>query len=223
MASTLVFDVNETLLDLCALDPHFKRLFGDKKVKNEWFKQVLQTALVMTILGRYTDFGNVGQIALDMTALRHNIELTDNDRQAIADTMLSLPPHPEVHQAIQLLSDANIRLAALTNSSQKAAETQLTNAGLDHFFDKIMSVEAVRKFKPSIEVYQMAQEELGESLDNLWLVAAHDWDIAGAMNAGWRGLFVTRPGMVFAPQATQPQIIGQDIVSAVQQWRNQYT
>ena len=204
------------------LTPHFERLFGDKNVKNEWFKQVLQTALVMTILGQYTDFASVGRIALDMTALRHNIELDDDDRRVIAETMLSLPPHPEVREALQLLTDANIRLAALTNSAQQAAETQLANAGLAQFFDKILSVEAVRKFKPSVEVYQMAQDKLNESPENLWLVAAHDWDIAGAMNAGWRGIFIARPGMVFAPQATQPQIAGEDMLIAIQMVKSIY-
>jgi len=217
--TTIVFDVNETLLDLNALNPHFERLFGSARVKGDWFKQVVQSALVATILGQTgdTDFGQMGRLALDMIALRHGVNLSDDDRQAILGTMLKLPPHPEVPSALQKLKDAGIRMAALTNSSHTAANAQLNNAGLAPFMDKIMSVQSCGKFKPAIEVYQMAAEQLEESPDNLWLVAAHEWDIAGAQNAGWRGAFITRPGMVVAPQARQPEIIGADMTAVVEQ------
>ncbi|RMF82099.1 MAG: haloacid dehalogenase type II [Chloroflexi bacterium] len=215
MSRTIVFDVNETLLDLNALNPHFERIFGDVALKTAWFKQVLQTALVMTVLGEYTDFGSVGGIALDMTALRQGVTLSDDDRAAIRDTMLNLPPHPEVPEALTRLKNAGFRLAALTNSAQQAAETQLTNAGLAPLFEHKMSVEAVRRFKPAAEVYNMAAEALGEAPSNLRMVAAHDWDVAGAMHAGWRGAFVARPGMVIAPQAEHPDIIGSDMTEVV--------
>jgi 2-haloacid dehalogenase len=219
---TTVFDVNETLLDLGALDTHFERIFGDASVKGDWFKQVLQSALVATIIGQTgdTDFGRMARIALEMTALRRKVSLTDADRQAILGAMLNLPPHPEVPDALQKLKDAGIRMAALTNSSQTAANAQLSNAELAPFFDRIMSVQSCGKFKPAIEVYQMAADVLDESPENLWMVAAHDWDIAGAQNAGWNGAFVARPDMVVAPQVRQPEIIGKDMAQVVEQLLN---
>jgi hypothetical protein len=39
-----VFDVNETLLDLTALDPPFEAAFGRSAVRREWFGQMLQSA-----------------------------------------------------------------------------------------------------------------------------------------------------------------------------------
>jgi 2-haloacid dehalogenase len=179
----------------------------------------LQSALVATIIGQTddTDFGQMARIALEMTALRTNVILTDADRQVILSTMLNLPPHPEVPKALQKLKDAGICMAALTNSSQTAANTQLMNAQLTPFFDKIMSVQSCGKFKPAIEVYQMAMQILDESSENLWLVAAHDWDITGAQNAGWNGAFVARPRMVVAPQVKQPEIVGKDLTDVVKQ------
>jgi hypothetical protein len=64
MARVCVFDVNETLLDLGALDPHFERVFGDAGVRRAWFLQLLQSALVATVTGGYSDFGQVGAAAL---------------------------------------------------------------------------------------------------------------------------------------------------------------
>ena len=60
MAPVCVFDVNETLLDLAALDGEFERVFGDRGVRVAWFGQLLQSAMVSTITGSYTDFGSVG-------------------------------------------------------------------------------------------------------------------------------------------------------------------
>ena len=77
MARVCLFDVNETLLDLGALDPHFERAFGDAGVRRSWFLQVLQSALVATVTGAYSDFGAVGAAALDMTAERQGVRLSD--------------------------------------------------------------------------------------------------------------------------------------------------
>ena len=100
MARVIVFDVNETLLDLSALDEHFERIFGDSNVRRMWFGQVLQNALVMAVTHQYTDFGTVGGAALAMVVARYGVSLTDADRQAIREGMLNLPPHPEVTKSL---------------------------------------------------------------------------------------------------------------------------
>ena len=95
MARVCVFDVNETLLDLGALDPHFERAFGAAGVRRAWFLQLLQSALVATVTGAYSDFGQVGAAALQMVAEREGVDLSDEDRQRILGGMRELPPHPE--------------------------------------------------------------------------------------------------------------------------------
>ena len=82
MARVCVFDVNETLLDLRALDPHFERVFGDAGVRRAWFLQLLQSALVATVTGTYSDFGEVGAAALEMVAEREGVDLSDQDIQS---------------------------------------------------------------------------------------------------------------------------------------------
>src|SRR4028119_174896 len=149
MARVCLFDVNETLLDLGALDPHFERAFGDAGVRQSWFQQVLHSALVATVTGVYSDFGAVGAAALDMTAERQGVRLSEEDRLSILGGMRELPPHPEVPVALDLLRDAGLRLAALTNNTAEVAEAQLTNAGLSDRFEKILSAETGRRPKPA--------------------------------------------------------------------------
>src|ERR687893_2512368 len=111
MARVCVFDVNETLLDLGALDPHFERVFGDAGVRRLWFLQLLQSALVATVTDTYSDFGTIGGAALEMVAERQGVDLSEEDRQKILGGMRELPPHPEVSESLDRLGDAGLRLA----------------------------------------------------------------------------------------------------------------
>ena len=206
MVGTLVFDVNETLLDLRALDPHFLRIFGDAGVRQQWFGLVLRNALSLTLTGRYQDFVAVGGASLHMVADQHGVGLADDDLAAVAGSMTSLPPHSDVGPNLERLASAGFRIAALTNSPQDAAVSQLTSAGIAGHFDRIMSVAPIGKFKPAPEVYRMAAAELGVELAAMTMVAAHDWDIAGAMAVGCRGAYIMRPGMVRNPLFPPPDI-----------------
>jgi 2-haloacid dehalogenase len=217
MQEVVVFDVNETLLNLAALDPHFERAFGDASVQRQWFAQVLQSALVVTVIDRYVDFGIIGAAALEMTAARRGVSLSASDRAAILGGMLTLPPHPEVPESLARLRTAGTRLATLTNSTAMVAEAQLANAGLIDNFDQVLSVDAVRQFKPAAAAYRMAARKLGVTANDLRLVAAHDWDVAGALRAGWAAAFVARPGMVLGPLGERPDIVGRDLRHVVDQ------
>ena len=135
--TVLVFDVNETLLDLSALDAPFEQVFGDRHARREWFSQLLQSALVSTIVGPYADFGSVGRAALTMVAQRRERELTDEEASRVLGTIKELPPHPEVAGALDRLERGGYRLATLTNSTVGVADAQLRNAGLAAHFERI--------------------------------------------------------------------------------------
>lgn len=211
MARVCVFDVNETLLDLGALDPHFERIFGDASTRQAWFGQFLALWLTEMVTGEYKDFGTIGGGALEMVAERQGVDLSDEDKQQILGDMQELPPHPEVEENLSRLRDAGIPLAALTNSTQQVADEQINNSGFRDYFEQVLSADAVQRLKPALEPYRMAAESLGVEVGQVRLVAAHAWDVVGAMRAGCAAAFVARPGMVLNPLAKRPDVVGSDL------------
>jgi 2-haloacid dehalogenase len=211
MPRVIVFDVNETLLDLSALEGPFEAAFGKPGVRQQWFGQLLQSALVSTVTGAYTDFGAVGRAALQMVARRNSVELSPENVDAIMGTFRSLPPHPEVRHALERLRASGLRLATLTNSTEAVATAQLTSAGLTDLFERMFSADTVKRLKPAREPYEMAARELGVEISGMRMVAAHAWDIVGALRAGAAAAFVARPGMVLDPLGPVPDVVGADL------------
>jgi 2-haloacid dehalogenase len=211
MGRVQVFDVNETLLDLAAMDPHFERIFGDPGVRVAWFTQMIQSALVATVTGPYRQFGAHAMAALEMTADQAGVELGDDDKEAVAAQLRQLPAHPEVAGALHRLGAAGLRLAALTNSTEQVARAQLEHAGLISLFELVLSADTVGRLKPAPEPYRMAAERLGVAVGQVRLIAAHAWDVAGAARAGCATAFVGRPGKVLDPLVERPQIVGADL------------
>lgn len=211
MARVIVFDVNETLLDLRALDREFERAFGDRAARQEWFGQLLQTALVHTVIDDYRDFATIGRAALDMVCERRSKMLSEDERRRVLAGMRNLPPHPDVRPALDRLREAGARLATLTNSPLRVIEQQLASAGIASYFEKVLSADSVRRLKPAAEPYQHAARELGVDVTEVRLVAAHAWDVAGALAAGCAAAFVRREGKVLDPLARQPDIVGSDL------------
>jgi 2-haloacid dehalogenase len=207
----LVFDVNQTMLDLNALRPHFVRVFGDGKVLDEWFALLLQYSLVVSVTDAYSDFGTVGRAVLEMLASNKGVKISPDDATRILRDLLTLPPHPDVPESLKLLKAAGFRMVTLTNSSPSAVKAQLQNAGLTNYFEESISVEIVHRFKPDLEVYRGAAAHLGVRAIELRLIAAHAWDVFGAMKAGWQAAFVARNGISLFPLGPKPDIIGSDL------------
>jgi 2-haloacid dehalogenase len=202
----IVFDVNETLLDLGGLDDLFESTFGDALARSQWFAQLLSLSMTATIVEDYRDFSSLARVALDQVAARHRLRPADDELQRILQRMQQLAPHGDARPALERLKAAGFRLAALTNSAPSVAQAQLRHAGLDTFFEAILSVDEARRFKPAPAPYRMAAHHMQVSMPELRMVAAHDWDIIGAMAAGCRGAFVARGGIAFPAHAPRPDV-----------------
>lgn len=213
----LVFDVNETLLDTGALNPLFKRWFGSDAARSEWFLTLQESWMTANLIGRFEPFAALATSALRQQGARHGVALSEDDEQALVEGVLSLPAHADSATALAQLREQGHVLTALTNSALKAAHRQLEGAGLDGYFDAILSVESVGRYKPSPEPYRHAASHWGVNTSELTMIAAHGWDLVGANAAGLRTGFIARPGKAMDPKLDAvPDWQDDDLVRLVQ-------
>jgi 2-haloacid dehalogenase len=224
--SICVFDVNETLLDIEYIAPVFERLFGDKKVLREWFNQLILYSDAITLSGPYTTFFTLGQGVLKMLGAIHNVTVKEADIEELRTRMLTMPAHPDVPAGLKQLKEAGFRLVTLTNSPPDPQTSPLQHAGIDGWFEKSLSIDRVRRFKPAPQVYHMAAEELGVPTSAICMVAAHVWDTIGAQSVGCSGALIARPGnaLLPVPGLPQPQAVAPDLPGVAAQltklWRS---
>jgi 2-haloacid dehalogenase len=204
--SVLVFDVNETLIDIESIAPLFKELFGDERVLREWFGQLVMYSMTATLAESYVDFFTLGEGVLHMLADIHRVDITDDDVHRLQAQMRTMPAHPDVTEGLTALRNNGFRLVTLTNSPHRpGARTPLENAGLAALFEQQFSVDSCRAFKPAPAVYRYACQELGVIPADCMMVAAHVWDILGAQHVGFSSALITRPGNPPLPVDGLPQ------------------
>jgi len=201
----IAFDVNETLLDLRVLD----ELLGGADARARWFSLMLQVAFVGGLTDRYVDFTTAQRAALQM--------LGHAEPDPVLEQMRRLPPHPDAAPALDRLRDGGLQLCALTNSTLDVAQAQLANAGLADRFAAILSADQVRALKPRPEPYHLVARHFGTGPAGVRLVAAHAWDVSGALAAGCRAAFVRRPDKALSPVGDQPDIAGDDLSEVAEQ------
>ncbi len=223
--SVIVFDVNETLLDITVLEPVFERAFGDPGVLREWFAQLILYSQSLTLAGYYAPFGKIAVAAFQMVASFHNAVLQEIDIDEFRKLMGSMPAHGDAVPALERLKSAGFRLVTLTNSAPGEPPTPLDRAGLGRYFERNFSVDAVRRFKPAPEVYRLVADELDVEPSELCLVACHLWDTIGAQAAGCRGAFVTRPHNAILPieEGPYPDVVAGELLALaegiIRRWR----
>jgi 2-haloacid dehalogenase len=213
--SVLVFDVNETLIDIDAVTPLFEQIFGDRAAMREWFGQLIVYSMTTAISHRYVDFFTLGQAVMQMLSDIHGVRITDEDMQRIKDGMLTMPAHPDVAEALTTLRDNGFRLVTLTNSPPNPdGPSPLEHAGLGGFFERQFSVDAWRTYKPDPAVYRHVCQELAVPPAQCMMVAAHVWDTIGAQHAGFSGALIARPGNapLPAPGVPQPTLVVGDLI-----------
>ena len=188
----LVFDVNETLLDIEVLAPIFCSIFGQPGKMREWFAQLILYSQALSLSERHVPFEALGGGVLKMLGDIHNIAVSDDDARALGHAISSLPLHADVAPALDRLASAGFRLVTLTNSSSGGARDPLADAGVADRFEHRFTVTEVGRFKPSPVTYQQVSDMLGIEPKHCLLIAAHTWDTLGAQSQGWKAALLTR-------------------------------
>jgi 2-haloacid dehalogenase len=219
----VVFDVNETLMNLETLRPTFDRIFGDPAAMRLWFANLITYSEALTLSGVYVPFTDIGGAVLRMLAATRDVKITDADAAELTDRFATMAPHPEVPAALRRLRDHGFRLFTLTDNTLEIAGRQLENAGVIDVFERRFSVdETVKRHKPAQEAYESVATALELDPGDICLVACHVWDTIGAEAAGWQAGLILREGNAPLGVGPQPDYIGKDLDAIADQLIERY-
>ena len=207
----IVFDVNETLLDLQTMEPTFERIFGDKRAMRLWFANLILYSAALMVAGSYVPFTDIGAAVMKMLADTEGIEIDAADKAELKEKFSTMPPHPEVPAALRKLREAGFRLFTLTDNLLEVQTRQLEHGGIVDLFERRFSADGVKHHKPSRQAYAYVARELRVEPSELCLIACHTWDTLGAVAAGWEAALIRRVGNDLLGVGPQPQIVGKDL------------
>ena len=213
----IIFDVNETLMDMTPLKKKINVLLDSGKGFRIWFGMLLHYSLVDNSTNNYHDFSELANATLDMAAVALNVTIKNKDKNEALQTIKQLSAYNDVLKGLQLLKDNGFRLATLTNSAPATLSAQLQSGKITRFFDATLSIDAIKKYKPALETYKWAAKQLSVNISEAILVAAHGWDVAGALQAGMQAAFIKRKGQSLYPLSLKPGFIAKDIVDVANQ------
>jgi 2-haloacid dehalogenase len=81
----IVFDVNETLLDLQTMEPIFERIFGERQAMRLWFAYFIMYSAALAVAGCYVPFTDIGSAVMKMLADTRGIKIGDADKKELTE------------------------------------------------------------------------------------------------------------------------------------------
>jgi 2-haloacid dehalogenase len=207
----IVFDVNETLLDLQTIEPIFERIFAERQAMRLWFANFIMYSTALTVAGCYVPFTDIGAAVMKMLADTQGIKIGDADKKELTDKFSTMPPYPEVPAALRKLREAGFRLFTLTDNLLEVQTRQLEHGGIVDLFERRFSADGVKHHKPSRQAYAYVEKELGAEPSQFCMIACHTWDTLGAVAAGWQAALIKRAGNDVLEVGPQPHIVGNDL------------
>ena len=188
----LIFDAYGTLFDVNSVVSLGEQLFPGQgaALSQMWRTKQLEYTWLRSVMGRYEDFWQVTQSALDVSCKALGLSAPPSTQDKLMDAYLHLQPYPDAGEALRSLSV--YKLSILSNGTPKMLEAVVRSSGLDNVFSHVMSVDGLKIFKPSPRVYELARKTLGLEKSTIGFVSSNCWDAIGAKAFGFRTFWVNR-------------------------------
>jgi 2-haloacid dehalogenase len=217
----IVFDVYQTLFDMGDVERKINSIMDSKRGYTIWFELFMQYCFVNNALDSFHDFISIAGATLQMTGRTLGRTASGTDADDVTDLLKHLPVYEEVQPCLSQLNDLGFTIAALTNAPEKIVCDRMERTGLISYFEKVLSAETIKKYKPDKKVYEWASQKLSTNITEMLMVTSHGWDIAGANNAGMQTAFVKTNKQIPYSLSAPPRIICSSLSDLVLQLRNE--
>jgi 2-haloacid dehalogenase len=191
----ILFDVYGTLLDVHSAIAREGKELGDRAdaLSRLWRQKQLEYTWVWSLRREYRSFRELTESALDHALAAHGVR-----SEALKVRLLSayrrLDAFPDAAASLAGLRQQGLRLAALSNGDPDMLEAGLHAAGLREALDAVLSVAALRIYKPDRQVYELGRAWAGIAAEEIAFVSANAWDAGGAAAFGFRTFWIDRAG-----------------------------
>ncbi|MBN9060877.1 MAG: haloacid dehalogenase, type II [Rhizobiales bacterium 65-9] len=189
-----VFDAYGTIFDVHSAVMRHAAVIGPQAqpMSDLWRAKQLEYSWVLTLAGRWRNFWELTEDALDVALARFDIPLFLKPELMAAYRTLSA--YPETRGVLDRLRAEGFRTGVLSNGETTMLHQAVASAGVGDALDHLWSVDVVEVFKPNPQVYRLATDGFGLSPREICLVSSNRWDVAGAVAFGMQAVWVNRAG-----------------------------
>jgi 2-haloacid dehalogenase len=193
MTSVYVFDAYGTLFDVHSAIMRHRAAAGAEaeRCSELWRTKQLEYSWTLTLAGHYADFWTLTERALDY-ALARVPSVDPALRPRLLDAYRTLDAYADARPLLQALKVQGARTAILSNGSPAMLADAVSAAGIGDGLDAVLSVDAVRLYKPRPEVYRLVTDRFGVAPGDVVFVSSNRWDVMGASAFGFRPVWVNR-------------------------------
>lgn len=192
-AHAYVFDAYGTLFDVhAAIARHRSEAGPDAdRFSETWRTKQLEYSWTMTLAGQYADFWTLTERALDYAFDRFG-SVSRTLRPKLLDAYRRLDAFPDARETLATLRSQGLKLAILSNGSPPMLDAAVEASGIGGLLDAVLSIDAVRRYKPRPEVYALVTDRFHVDTASVVFVSSNRWDVMGAAAFGFRSVWVNR-------------------------------
>ncbi len=210
MSTALAFDIYGTLIDPHGVVSELQKHVGDRagEFSRIWREKQLEYSWRRGLMGLYADFGTCTAQALDYADTAMATALSHEVKQSLLQAYRGLPAFDDVAASLEALHGKGCRLYPFSNGTVEMVDAVLAHAGIDGWFEPVISVDVLQTFKPDPRVYRHVTEVAGLAPQDCWLVSSNPFDVIGAVSFGMRAAWLQRAATaIFDPWDIQPTAV----------------
>ena len=206
--STLTFDSYSTLVDVEAVE----RALADHvdeptPISRLWRARSLEYTFVANHIDGYQPFYEMNRDALSYALAAHDVDITDDEREAILETYHDLDVFDDVRDGIERLRDGGYPCYVVSNGNPEMLASMVEGADIGGLIEDTVSADEIGTFKPDAEIYRHAAGRTGTPIEEMAHVSAGWFDVQGAMHAGMQGVWADRKNSPWEPFDGEPDLV----------------